>query len=224
MRRVAVITVGLAAAAVLVSPASAAAGPKLPRAERKAIDRTIDAFVLHAVRHKNPAAAYRLVSPTFRAGLSRKEFARQDPVYPFPARGHRFPWTVQYVEPREIGGIILIQPRRGAKTGPILFDLRLTKHKGRWLVESLIPAATFGTPTTPKVRSVRDYSPQAAMQGAAPNPGRGRISGMYAIVPFAALGALLAGLAAWGLMRWYRDRRIASDSVRARDARARATH
>jgi hypothetical protein len=232
MRRFAVILIGLGAAAALVSPAWAAPDlspwaklhPKLPRAERKAVARTIAGFVLHAVRHKNAGAAYALVSPTMREGLTRKQFAHQNPVYPFPARGTKFPWTLQYVEPTEIGGTLFLQPRRGAKTGPILFDLRLTKHHGRWLVESLIPAATFGSPTEPRVRSVRDYAPQAAMQGAAATPGKGRISGTYAIIPFAALGALLTGLAGWGLMRRHRDRRIASDSVRARDARARATH
>jgi hypothetical protein len=222
MRRFAVILIGLAAAAALVSPASA--NPKLPRAERNAVARTIAGFVLHAVRHKNAGAAYALVSPTLRGGLSRKQFAHHNPVYPFPARGTKFPWTLQYVEPAEIGGTLFLQPRRGAKVGPILFDLRLTKHHGRWLVESLIPAATFGSPTQPRVRSVRDYAPQAAMQGAAATAGKGRISSMYAIIPFAGLGALLAGLAAWGLMHRYRDKRIASDSVRARDARARATH
>jgi hypothetical protein len=220
MQRVLVTLLGLAAAAALAAPASA--GPKLPRAERKAVDRTIDAFVLHAVRHKNAGAAYDLVSPTLRAGLSRKQFAHQDPVYPFPARGTKFPWTLQYVEPNELGGIILLQPRKGAKTGPIVFDLRLTKHHGRWLVESLIPAATFGTPTQPRVRSVRDFSPQAAQQGDVPRGNQGRISATYAIIPFAVMGSLLGGLAVWGLLRWRRDRRIMA-SVRARDARARAT-
>src|SRR6266571_3775144 len=106
MRRLAIMLVGLAATAAFVSPVAAAAGPKLPRAERKAVAKTIDGFVLHAVRHKNAGAAYKLASPALRGGLTRKQFAHQDPVYPFPARGTKFPWTLQYVEPEEIGGII----------------------------------------------------------------------------------------------------------------------
>src|SRR6266542_4522801 len=113
MRRIPVFILGLGAAAAVVSPAWATnpslspwakLHPKLPRAERKAVDRTIAGFVLHAVRHKNAGAAYKLVSPELRGGLTRKQFAHQNPVYPFPARGTKFPWTLQYVEPKEIGG------------------------------------------------------------------------------------------------------------------------
>ncbi len=208
------------AALLVTSPAMAA--PKLSPTDRKAIDRTIDAFVTHAVRHENPGAAYGLVSPSIRAGMSRKEFARHDPVYPYPARGHRFPWSLDYAEPAEVGGSLLLQPRKGAKTGPVLFDLRLTKHGGRWLVESLIPKVIFGTPDKPKVRSVLDYAPQSRGDGSTHD--RSRIRGTYIVIPFAVFGALLAVLAGWGLLHWYRDRRAVSDSVRARDARTRATH
>jgi hypothetical protein len=220
MRVFAAFVLALAGAAVLST--SALAAPKLSQSERQKINRTINAFVLHAVRHKNPGAAYGLVSPEFRAGMSRKEFARKDPAYPYPARGRNHPWSLDYVLPGEIGGSLMLQPRKGAKQGPILFDLRLTRHGGRWVVESLIPKVIFGSPTNPTVRSVRDYSPQAAGNG--PTFDKARISGTYIIVPIAVFGAILAGLACWGLLHWYRDRRIASDSVRARDARARATH
>jgi hypothetical protein len=221
MRLFSTSLLALALAAAVASNALAA--PKLPHAERKVVNRTVDGFVLHAVRHKNAAAAYGLVSPTFRAGLSRKGFAKQDPAYPFPARGRHFPWTVDYVESGEIGGSILLQPRGAAakRMGAILFDIRLTKHHGRWLVDSLIPKAFFGTPDKPLVRSVRDYSPQSAGNGPTHDPSR--ISGKYTYVFLGLFAAFLGGLAAWGVIRWYRDRRIALDSVRARDARARAT-
>jgi hypothetical protein len=220
MRLISTFLLSLGLVAALAT--SALAAPKLPRAERTVVNRTIDAFVLHAVRHENAAAAYDLVSPTFRAGLSHKEFAKQDPAYPFPARGKHFPWTVDYVEPGEIGGSILLQPQNTHTMGAILFDIRLTKHHGRWLVESLIPKATFGTPDKPLVRSVRDYSPMTAGNGPTHDPSR--ISANYTLVFLGLFGAFLAGLAAWGLIHWYRDRRIALDSVRARDTRARATH
>lgn len=214
------LALGLAAAVTT----NALAAPKLPHAERKAVNRTIDGFVLHAVRHDNAAAAYDLVSPTFRAGLTRKEFAQQDPAYPYPARGQHFHWSVDYVEPAEIGGRILLQPRAAAakRMGAILFDLRLTKHHGRWLVESLIPKAIFGTPDKPLVRSVRDYSPMTAGNGPTHDPSR--ISGKYTYVFLGLFAAFLGGLAAWGAIHWYRDRRMLLDSVRARDARARASH
>jgi hypothetical protein len=238
MRSTVVVILASCAAAALASPAWGnpkapsvyspwtIQHPKLPRAERKAVNRTINAFVLHAVRHKNPGAAYKLVSMDIRDGMTRKQFARHDPVYPFPARGTKFPWTLQYVDPGELGGTLFLQPRHGAKTGPILFDIRLTKHHGRWLIASLVPAVSFGTPTKVKVRSVRDYSPQTAMGGgtdaSSSTTTRSRVSGTYAVIPFAVLGTLLVGLAGWGLTRWYRYRRFAA-SVRSRDVRARAS-
>jgi hypothetical protein len=217
----------LALVAGATAVGSATAAPKLAPAERKTLNRTIDKFVLHAVRHKNPAAAYFLISPQGRSGLTKKQFAKQDPIYPFNAKGHHFPWSVDYVEPAEIGGSILLQPVNNTKFGPILFDLRLTKHHGAWLVESLIPKVIFGPPGSPKVRSVRDYSPQS-IGNSGPTYDRPKITGDYIVIPLALFGAFLAFLAAWGAKRWYSDRRIARESasvsVRARDSRARATN
>jgi hypothetical protein len=220
MRFIALTLTALAAAAVLAS--SALAAPQLSVSERKAINRAVDTFVLHAVRHENARAAYDVVSPTFRAGLSRTEFNRKDPAYPFPARGKHFQWSLDYVQPNEVGASILLQPEKRfiRKKGPILFDLIVIRHKGHWVIQSLIPKVIFGTPYKPKVVSVRDYSPTGA--GNAQTYSKNRINGDYIVIPFALFGALLAGLVGWGVLRWYRDRRIDLESVRARAARARA--
>jgi len=221
MHRIAIALTAVAVAAVLAGGAAAA---KLSASDRKAINRTVDAFVLHAVRHENPAAVYGLVSPTFRAGLTRAEFAHKDPAYPYPARGKHFPWSLDYALPNEIGGSLLLQPEKRfiRKKGPILFDLIVLRRQGHWVVQSLIPKVIFGTPYQPKVRSILDYSPQTA--GGGPTHDQSRINGSYIIFPFAIFGAFLVGLAGWGVLRWHRNRRIVLDSVRMRDARARTTH
>jgi hypothetical protein len=69
------------------------------------------------------------------------------------------------------------------------------------------------------VRSVRDYAPQSAGGGATYN--QSKISGTYILVPVGLFGALLAGLACWGAVHWYRGRRIVTQAIRAREARAR---
>ena len=187
MRLIALTITALAAAAVLAS--SAFAAPKLSASERKAINRAVDTFVIHAVRHENAAAAYDVVSPTLRAGLTRAEFARKDPAYPFPARGKHHPWSLDYVMPNEVGGSILLQPEKKfiRKKGPILFDLIVIRHQGRWVVQSLIPKVIFGTPYKPKVVSVRDFSPTGP--GNAPTTSPSRISGSYILVPLGLFGA-----------------------------------
>lgn len=220
MRHVALPLTALAAAAVLAS--SALAAPKLAPAERKAINRAVDVFVFHAVRHHDAGAAYGFVSPTLRAGLTRAEFNRHSPAYPYPARGSHYHWWVDYVLPDEVGGSIMLQPQKKyvRTKGPILFDLRVIRYHGRWVVDSLIPKVTFGTPYQPKVRSVRDYSPQSAGGGATYD--KPKVSGSYIVIPFALFGAVLAALAGWGVLRWYRDRR-AGAAVARRDVRPRVT-
>jgi hypothetical protein len=125
----------------------------------------------------------------------------------------------------------MLQPRKGTKVGPIIFDLRLTKHNGRWLVDSLIPAATIGPNAGPdKVRSVRDFSPQASGDSAATGPSR--VGADYIVIPFALFGVVLAALVGWFLLARRRDRRIAREylasrprpSIRRDDARAGSPH
>ena len=94
----------IAAAAALLLAAPAAAAPKLSKADRAAITRSIDVFVNHAVKRADTAAAYGVVAPEMRPGISRKQWSRGDiPVYPFPARGTTHPWNVLYVTREEVG-------------------------------------------------------------------------------------------------------------------------
>jgi hypothetical protein len=58
-----------------------------------------------------------------------------------------------------------------------------------------------------KVRSVRDFSPGSAGDGQVASPGQ--IGPIWLIVPFGILGLLLVGLAAWGVGRAIRNRRLA---------------
>ena len=209
-------------AAVLASNAFAA--PKLSPQERRAINRVVDGFVFHAVRHKNPAAAYDLVSPTFRAGMSRAEFARKDPAYPYPARGRHYPWSLDYVEPNEVGGSLLLQPSRKGEQEAWSDPLRPARDQASGTLGGRVAHPEGDLRAPQQAQGSFGAGLLAAEPGDGPTYDRSRISGTYIVIPFAAFGALLLGLACWGVVRWYRDRRIASASVRARDTRARATH
>jgi hypothetical protein len=65
------LVVVLAAALVLAAPAAAA--PRLTPADRAAITRSIDTFVNHAVKRANTGAAFDVVAPEMRPGISRKQ-------------------------------------------------------------------------------------------------------------------------------------------------------
>lgn len=197
--------------------------------DRRAIDATLDTFVAHAVRRRDAGVAYKLVTPEFRAGTSRAEWSRQVPVYPYPAAGRTFHgWTIAYSNTDEVGIRLLLRPRHGARVGPISFDVTLKKLHGAWLVDSFLPGATFAPLDTPaKVRATPDFTPQTQDEGG--SSGESRVGGVYTVIPFAILGALLIGLALWALARWYRSRRLMHAyqrplTIRADDARARPAH
>ena len=86
--------------AVLVA-APAQAAYRLKPAERRAINATLDRFVASAVQRKDLAAAYDLVTPAMRTGISRRAWAHGTTnVMAYPARGTRFHgWTVDLAQP-----------------------------------------------------------------------------------------------------------------------------
>jgi hypothetical protein len=202
----------LAAAIVaLAFAAPAAAQPKLTPAERAAITRSIDVFVNHAVKRSNPAAAFDVVAPELRPGMTRKSWKGGDiPAYPFPARGTTHPWNVLYVTREEVGLELQLQPRAGSKQGPIIFHIYLRPVGKRWLVDSFMPVAILAPldAKKPKVLSVRDYSPQSAGGVSLGAGGPHQLNSLWIALPFGLIGAVLVGLACWGLARVVRHRRL----------------
>ena len=205
----------LAAALVaLALAAPAAASPKLSPADRAAITRSIDVFVNHAVRRVNAGASWDVVAPELRVGETRKSWARGGdlPVYPFPAQGKTHPWNILYVTREEVGLELELIPPAGTEQGPIIFHIYLRPVGKRWLVDSFMPVATLaplGAKHKTKVRSVRDFSPQAAGGVSLGAGGAHRLSAVWLALPFALVFAGLAGLAGWGVVRYVRGRREA---------------
>jgi hypothetical protein len=180
MRRLFAVTV---AALLLAAPAGATLKP----ADRAAINRTIDAFVKTAVRHENVAGSYDLVTPAFRGGIGRGEWAKGGiPVYPYPARGTSWHgWTLDYALPGDVAFELVLQPRRGAKEDPISFSGEVKKRHGRWLVDSFYPAAIYVTKES-RVIGPRDFGPAAVQSGA----GDSRLGAVWIAVP-AGVGAVI---------------------------------
>ena len=59
----------------------------ISRTDRRQIDRTLTRFVSDGMGRRDPAAAYRLASPTLRAGATVADWrAGKIPVYPYTAR------------------------------------------------------------------------------------------------------------------------------------------
>jgi hypothetical protein len=205
MRRLAFMFVLLLAA--VGASGAAAKGPHLSRADRNGINKTLDGFVVHAVARHDVAKSYDLVTPYLRGGTDRKHWKGDLlPVYPYPAAGTRFHgWKLDYVDAGDVGIELMLYPRKGASTGPVIFNVDLKQGHGRWLVDSFIPAATFA-PVGKKasVTAVADFTPNSGGSGA---DGKARLNPAIAYLPFVFVGILLAALAGWGISRHLRARR-----------------
>jgi hypothetical protein len=202
-----------AAALALTLAAPASAAPHLTKADRASIDATLDVLVNNGVKRVNVGASYDVVTPTLRAGMTRKQWARGDiPIYPFPAQGRTFHrWIVKYITKDEVGVELVLfpNPRNKDGYGPIAFDAVLKPVKGRWLVDGFMPMATFAPLNAKhtKVRSVADFSPQPGRTPGAVAP-RGRINPNYLVFPFVAMGVAFLGLISWAVVKAQRERRL----------------
>ena len=190
-------------AAVIAAPAQAAY--RLKPAERRAIDATLDRFVPAAVQRHDLAASYDLVTPAMRTGISRRAWAHgQTNVMAYPARGTRFHgWTVDLAQPGYVMLDLILQPRRHAKAGPMIFTLELRRTHGRWLVASFIPSASFaGAERTGSMQAFADYGPLAS-KNAKPR----HVNRLFLIGP-AFVVLLIVGLPVGIVLRsWRRNRR-----------------
>lgn len=205
-------------AALAVAAPASAKEPQLSPADRAAINATLDVFVNHAVKRKNIAQSYDVVTPALRGGMSRAQWAKGSiPVYPYPAKGAQFhKWTIQYKTKDEVAIELILAPqtRYKRKLGQFLFHVYVQPRNGKWLVDSFMPGATFAPEgKAPVVQAAADF--QASPGGTSYNrKSAGRehapvqVSSKFIVIPFAILGLLLAGLAGWGVIQWVRARRI----------------
>ncbi len=205
----------LAAAAVALAfagTASAAPIHHLTKADRAAIDKTVDMVVNYGAKRVDVIRSYDWVTPEMRAGMTRKDWKTGDlPIYPFPAKGKTFHyWRLKWISDGTVGIELLLMPTLKNKfdVGPIIFDLYLKPAGKRWLLDGFMPMATLAPVNAKKtkVRSVRDFSPQPAMLGAeAPH---GKISARWLWFPFAAIGGALLVLALVAVAKSRRGRRF----------------
>ena len=217
--------------AALVSAGSAwASPPRVSASERAQINRTLDTFVNHAVKRHNAGAAYDVVTPTLKGGMTRGQWSHGDiGVYPYPAKGTRFhEWTIQYRTKDELSVELILAPtkRYQAKLGQILFNVYLQPSHGRWRVDSFMPGATFAPIGKPGVvQAARDFTANPSAQtynrkGKSAPIGAARISAKWAVVPFAVILLVLLVLAARGVVENLRFRRLAASHARTPSMRA----
>src|SRR5438477_12146329 len=119
------VLLGSLATLTVAGPSAAAKPVRLAPSDRAAINATLDIFVNHAVKRRDVAASYDVVTPALRGGMSREAWSRGAiPVYPYPAKGSQFHgWTIQYRSSEELAIELLLSPRASSegKLGQFLF-------------------------------------------------------------------------------------------------------
>jgi len=191
-------------ALVAASPADAA---RLTKADRVAIDRTLDVFVPAAIARRHPERAYALVTPSLRRQATREQWAKGSlPVSPYPAVGKRFHgWTVDTALPNYVMLDTQLHPPRRSKLEMTNWTIVLRKIRGRWLVDSAVPTAFFPREGSGSgnMHASNDLLPQSN----ATKDLHGRLSAIWFLVP-GAVGLLLVGLplGLW-LVSWRRNAR-----------------
>jgi len=213
---------GVIAVAVTAALApSVGAAPKLPAADRAAIDRTLDAFVPAAIGREHSERAWALTTASMHRGGTRADW-RQGllPVQPFPVIGTSFHgWTLDHVGRDRADVVLLVHLRKGndLNLGAASFDLAMRKRHGRWLVDSAVVAATFAYHG--KILAANDFGPNSS-----PDPYTKLDGGLHSGLPtgliYAIPGALigLVILVPLGIMLVHRrrDRHPVSDARRER--------
>ena len=187
---------------------------KLTKADRRGIDATLDRFVSAAVQRHDPQAAWSISGPGLRADTTRADWTADDmPVYPYPARGSRFHgWVLNFARKDVVSLDILLQPRAGAKVGPIAFSASLLRRHAGWVVNGWYPAATFSQVDEPaKVVARVDYAPPIAKV----TTGEPRLGAVWLLLP-AGLVGLFALVPVWFLVSGRRRTRRAGQTWRGR--------
>ncbi len=182
------------AALLLGSPTPSAfpqARPTLPPADRAAIDRTLDVFVPAAIGRHDSVRAWSLATRTMRLGSDKGEWRNGFlPVAPFPVAGTSFHgWMIDTASRARADIVLLVHLKKGAPLGAVAFDITMRKIRGRWLVDSAVPAATFSAPgSDSRILARPDFAPQAGQAFSK----SGRISAKWVlIIPGILFGVIL---------------------------------
>lgn len=173
-------------------------------ADRASVNRTLRAFISTAVTRDDPAAAWSLVTPAMRAGVTRAEWNRGDlPVVPYPVVvPKKLEWTVVTSYPRELTLDLVLQPRRGSGRGAASFFVELERARtGPWLIDSMYAEDVFAVaPANPEKNA-------AEREAAAADPDE-PLSPLWIALPLGLLGLVFAVPVAIVLVTWRRQRSI----------------
>ena len=143
------------------TPTVASSAPPKPAPKAKAVPLSNDAkgvarlFVQTAVARKDLGAAWKIVGPNLRGGLTYKEWLTGNiPVIPYPIESLRLaPFKIDYSHADQALIEVALLPKAGSKAKSGIFYLKLKRigpvGKQHWVVDSWVPRAQPMVPLGP---------------------------------------------------------------------------
>jgi hypothetical protein len=195
-------------------PVKIAAPPKkvpLKVRERAAALAVASRFIDTAVARKNVDRAWGLVTPTLRAGYTRKQWdtANLPGIPPFPVAEAR--WRLQFSDEKGIGFTMALFPTKASHQQAAVFMIGLHKvgagkHR-HWLVDNWQAAPTTASQVASGVGGsaggvLDQVSPRVTATSA-----KAKESPIWLLIPVGLLSLALLIPAGIAGMNWYRDRR-----------------
>ena len=235
-RRLARLGIGLGAAGVVAlvvllipdhKPANTAPAKNAPpaklitqstyvsRADRRAINATLDRFIPAALNRTSPKTAWDLSGSGLTGGSTLREWRHgTSPIPYYPARGKTFHgWTTIDAGPGYVDFNLLVHPKRGAKESSWVFSGEMVKRNGRWLVNGLYTIAVMARPDKNGRHEVgpADFAAGPAARsgegGAPPPTGRGGLGKMWLAVIGGVILLVLLFPLGFGVVSLVRSRR-----------------
>jgi hypothetical protein len=168
-------------------------------------------FINTAVTRKNVDDAWDLVTPTMRAGYTRKQWDTQElpGIPPFPVGSAR--WKLQFSDVKGVGFTIALFPTKGAHQQAQVFMIGLhkvgvAKHR-RWLVDNWQAAPTTAGLIASGGGSSAPGSFGSLSPAVSPGASKAKESPIWLLLPVGLLSLILLIPAGVAGLNWYRARR-----------------
>jgi hypothetical protein len=127
--------------------------PAAPAAQAAPVDpasvRVARLFLSTAVVRKNLAAAYGIVAPNLKEGMSLSEWKRGTiPVVPYPVSEAKAQLHALSSFTDSVLFQVTFTPHVGSSAKPAVYQLSEHKLRGRWLVDSWTAKSNIGAPSS----------------------------------------------------------------------------
>ncbi len=212
------------------NPAPAKNGPqaqlvnhstRVSRAERRAIDATLDRFIPAALNRSSPATAWQLAGPELTSGSTLRQWRNgNSPIPYYPVRGKTFHgWRTLDAGPGYVVFDLLVHPRHGSQTSSWVFSGEMVKHGSRWLVNRLYTTAIMQRPTKSGQHEVgpADFGAGAVQTQAPPSRTGAALGKTWLFVVAGVVGLVLLFPLGFGITSVVRSRRRRREYERTRE-------